>query len=121
MNLWQKKKITKKGRGILKILMFVLGGLFLIGAGLGAGFLMFGGTQSDPSEEIEQIIERKMIEAEEEKAAEEVAAEGEQKVAKETPEGYVYDYLFRISWYFYHKPDEVTKVPPSWSWCFHPI
>ena len=76
----------KKSRGILKILMFVVGALILIGAGLGAGFLMFGSTNPDPSEEIEQIIERKMIEAEEEKAAEEVAAEGEQKVSKETPE-----------------------------------
>ena len=76
----------KKSRGILKILMFVFGGLILIGAGLGAGFLMFASTNPDPSEEIEQIIERKMIEAEEEKAAEEVAAEGEQKVSKETPE-----------------------------------
>ena len=76
----------KKSRGILKILMFVFGALFLVGAGLGAGFLMFGSTNPDPSEEIEQIIERKMIEAEEEKAAEEVAAEGEQKVSKETPE-----------------------------------
>ena len=76
----------KKSRGILKILMFVFGGLILIGAGLGAGFLMFASTNPEPSEEIEQIIERKMIEAEEEKAAEEVAAEGEQKVSKETPE-----------------------------------
>ena len=76
----------KKSRGILKILMFVFGGLILIGAGLGAGFLMFGSAQPDPSEEIEQIIERKMIEAEEEKAAEEEVADGEQKVSKETPE-----------------------------------
>ena len=76
----------KKSRGILKILMFVFGGLFLIGAGLGAGFFMFGGSQPDPSEEIEQIIERKMVEAEEQKAAEEEASEGEQKVSKETPE-----------------------------------
>ena len=34
----------KKSRGILKILMFVFGALILIGAGLGAGFLMFGST-----------------------------------------------------------------------------
>ena len=45
----------KKSRGILKILMFVFGALILIGAGLGAGFLMFGSTNPDPSEEIEQI------------------------------------------------------------------
>jgi len=76
----------KKSRGILKILGFVFGGLFLVGAGLGVGFFLFGGNQPDPSEEIEQIIERKMAEADEQKAAEEKAAEGNSKVAKETPE-----------------------------------
>jgi flagellar FliL protein len=76
----------KKSRGILKILSFVFGGLFLVGAGLGAGFFMFSSNQPDPSEEIEQIIERKMVEADEKKAAEDKAAEGESKVAKETPE-----------------------------------
>jgi len=77
---------AKKSRGILKILGFAFGGLFLVGAGLGAGFFLFGGNQPDPSEEIEQIIERKMAEADEQKAAEEKAAEGTSKVAKETPE-----------------------------------
>ena len=76
----------KKSRGILKILGFVFGGLFLVGAGLGGGFFLFGSDQPDPSEEIEQIIERKMTEAEEKKAADEKAAEGETKVSKETPE-----------------------------------
>ena len=76
----------KKKSGIFKILGFAFGGLFLVGAGLGAGFVMFGSTQPDPSEEIEQIIERKMVEAEEKKAADEKAQEGETKVAKETPE-----------------------------------
>jgi flagellar FliL protein len=47
---------------------------------------LFGSDQPDPSEEIEQIIERKMTEAEEKKAADEKAAEGETKVPKETPE-----------------------------------
>ena len=81
-----EKNQPKKSRGILKILGFVFGGLFLVGAGLGAGFFMFGSNQPDPSEEIEQIIERKMVEADEMKAADEKAAEGESKVAKETPE-----------------------------------
>jgi flagellar FliL protein len=81
-----EKNQPKKSRGILKILGFALGGLLLVGAGLGAGFFMFGSNQPDPSEEIEQIIERKMVEAEEKKAADEKAAEGESKVAKETPE-----------------------------------
>ena len=81
-----ENKQPKKSRGILKILAFVFGGLFLVGAGLGVGFFMFGSDQPDPSEEIEQIIERKMVEADEKKAAEEKAAESESKVAKETPE-----------------------------------
>ena len=81
-----ENKQPKKSRGILKILAFVFGGLFLVGAGLGVGFFMFGSNQPDPSEEIEQIIERKMVEADEKKAAEEKAAESESKVAKETPE-----------------------------------
>ena len=81
-----ENKQPKKSRGILKILAFVFGGLFLVGAGLGVGFFMFGSNQPDPSEEIEQIIERKMVEADEKKAAEEKASESESKVAKETPE-----------------------------------
>ena len=81
-----ENKQPKKSRGILKILAFVFGGLFLVGAGLGVGFFMFGSDQPDPSEEIEQIIERKMVEADEKKAAEEKASESESKVAKETPE-----------------------------------
>ena len=76
----------KKNSGMLKILMFVFGGLFLIGAGLGAGFFLFGSDQPDPSGEIERIIDQKMGEAEEKKVADEEAADGEQKVSKETPE-----------------------------------
>ena len=76
----------KKNRGIMKILMFVFGGLLLIAAGLGAGFFLFGSDQPDPSEEIEQIIDRKMVEAEEKKSSDEEAVEGEEKVSKETPE-----------------------------------
>ena len=76
----------KKRGGLVKILLFGFGGVALIGIGLGVGFVLFGGTQSDPSEEIEQIIERKMDEADAEKIAEEEAAKGDGKVAKETPE-----------------------------------
>ena len=76
----------KKRGGLVKILLFTFGGLALIGIGLGAGFVLFGGAQSDPSEEIEQIIERKMEEADAKKIAEEEAAKGDSKVVKETPE-----------------------------------
>ena len=76
----------KKRGGLVKILLFAFGGIALIGIGLGVGFVLFGSTQPDPSEEIEQIIERKMEEADAEKLAEEEAAKGDSKVAKETPE-----------------------------------
>ena len=70
----------------MKILLFAFGGIALIGIGLGVGFVLFGGAQSDPSEEIEQIIERKMEEADAQKIAEEEAEKGDGKVAKETPD-----------------------------------
>ena len=76
----------KKRSGLLKILLFAFGGIALIGIGLGVGFVLFGGAQSDPSEEIEQIIERKMEEADAQKIAEEEAEKGDGKVAKETPD-----------------------------------
>ena len=77
----------KKRGPMLRILAFALGGLLLIAAGLGGGYLLFGSSQPDPSEEIESIIEKKMDEAEAERVAEEeVAADEASKVAKEAPE-----------------------------------
>lgn len=76
----------KKSKGFLiKIILFVVGGLVLIGAGLGVGYMLFGAAQPDPSEQIEEIIERKMQEAE---AAEQEALDNAtaQRVSKETPE-----------------------------------
>ena len=76
----------KKRGGLVKILLFAFGGIALIGIGLGVGFVLFGSAQPDPSEEIEQIIERKMEEADAKKLAEEEAEKGDGKVVKETPE-----------------------------------
>jgi len=77
----------KKRGPLLRILAFALGGLLLIAAGLGGGYLLFGSGQSNPSEEIESIIEKKMEQAEAERAAEEDSAADEaSKVAKEAPE-----------------------------------
>ena len=80
----------KKRGGLVKILLFAFGGIVLIGIGLGVGFVLFGSTQPDPSEEIEQIIERKMEEADAKKLAEEETALGDSKVAKETPDEEVF-------------------------------
>ena len=74
----------KKKGGLLKIIIFAVGGLGLIGAGLGIGFLLFGGGPADPSEEIEEIIERKL--KEEQLAAEAEAAEPSGPIMKESPE-----------------------------------
>ena len=50
----------KSKGGLLKIILFVVGGIVLIAVGLGVGYFVFGSSQPDPSEEIEAIIERKM-------------------------------------------------------------
>ena len=46
-----------------KILIFGGGGILLIAIGLGVGYVVFGSSQPDPSEQIEEIIDRKMKEA----------------------------------------------------------
>ena len=77
---------------VKKLLIFGGGGLVLIAIGLGAGWLIFSGGQPDPSEEIEEIIERKMQERE--------AAEAEadnstpQKMSKDTPEEEVFETIY---------------------------
>ena len=76
----------KKKGFILRILIFVVAGLILIGAGLGGGYILFGSSQPDPSDEIEAIIEKKMAEADAERVAAEEAALSNEKVVKETPD-----------------------------------
>ena len=50
----------KKRGGLIKIIAMVLGGLLLVGAGVGAGYVLFGSQAPSPSEEIEDIIDKKM-------------------------------------------------------------
>ncbi len=99
----------KKKGFILRILIFVVAGLVLIGAGLGGGYILFGGSQPDPSEEIESIIEKKMAEVEAEREAEEEAALSNDKVVKETPdiETFVTTY-FEFPGHFYNKFAGIT-------------
>ena len=83
----------KAGGGLVKKLaIFGGGGLLLIVIGLGAGYLIFGSTQPDPSEEIEEIIERKMQERE----AAEVEADNAtpSKQSKDTPEEEVFETIY---------------------------
>ena len=84
----------KAGSGLVKkLLIFGGGGLLLIAIGLGGGYLIFGGSQPDPSEEIEEIIERKMQERE---AAEVEQADNStpQKLSKDTPEEEVFETIY---------------------------
>ena len=83
----------KSGGGLVKKLaIFGGGGLLLIVIGLGAGYLIFGSSQPDPSEEIEEIIERKMQERE----AAEIEADNAtpSKQSKDTPEEEVFETIY---------------------------
>ena len=83
----EENEEPKKKSGLVKILIFVFAGILLVAAGLAGGYLIFGNTQPDPSEEIDAIIEKTKEEAEAEKqAALEQAQNTAEKVAKEKPE-----------------------------------
>ena len=67
-----------KKSNLLKIIIFVVGGILLIAIGLGIGYFLFGGEpEPDPSAEVNQIIEGK--EAEKKKTAEIENKEGEEE------------------------------------------
>ena len=83
----------KAGSGLVKkLLIFGGGGLLMIVIGVAAGWLIFGSSQPDPSEEIEEIIERKMQERE----AAELEADNStpQKQSKDTPEEEVFEPIY---------------------------
>ena len=83
----------KAGGGLVKkLLIFGGGGLLMIAVGLGAGWLIFGSAQPDPSEEIEEIIERKL--AERETAEAEADNSTPQKQSKDTPEDDVFETIY---------------------------
>ncbi len=53
-----KEEEQQKKGGILKIILFAIGGILLIVLGLGIGYFIFSGeTEQDPSQEVNQIIE----------------------------------------------------------------
>ena len=68
----------------LKLILMIVGGIVLLGAGLGIGILVGGGESSDPSTEISQIIEKK--ENPESKDDEGEESEGSEEVAQDCTE-----------------------------------
>ena len=84
----------KAGGGLVKkLLIFGGGGLVMIAVGLGAGWLIFGSAQPDPSEEIEEIIERKLAERETAEAEADNSTEPQEQ-SKDMPEEDVFETIY---------------------------
>ena len=103
-----------KKSGILKIILFTFGGVLLIVIGLGIGYFLFGGEpETDPSAEVNQIIdgEQKPTKEDEEKKGE-GEEEGEdgimKKNVKEVPEVDAYE-----TTYFEFPGDFTTNLKNS--------
>lgn len=89
----------KKKSGILKILIFVLGGLVILGIGLGAGYVLFGAKPDSPEQLAASIIERNgqaPVPSEEEDAegGEDESRPKPEKVTKESPKDEVFQTLY---------------------------
>ena len=102
----------KKKRGLIKIVIFVVAGLLLVGIGLGAGWFIFRAPPSDPAQIADEIIARETAAAAPAAPAEGQAAEGEEgaegeggppeKVSKDSPKEEIFRTLY------YEIPGNIT-------------
>ena len=102
----------KKKSNIMTILIFVVAGFVLVAVGLGIGFMVFGGSQSNPQDIANEIVmQREGEEVEEEpefpcktdaegndiidkETGECVPDRGPEKISKETPKQEVFQTLY---------------------------
>lgn len=89
----------KKKSGILKILIFVVGGLAVLGIGLGAGYVLFGSQPDSPEQLAAGIIERNgpapaQSEADDAEGGEDESRPKPEKVTKESPKDEVFQTLY---------------------------
>ena len=81
-----KDENEKKG-GIVKIAIFAVAGLVLLGIGLGIGALIFsGGSEPDPSAEVSEILDGNKSPVEDKKDEEDESSEEESEVEMECTE-----------------------------------
>ena len=81
-----KDENEKKG-GIVKIAIFAVAGLVLLGIGLGIGALIFsGGSEPDPSAEVSEILDGNKAPVEDKKDEEDESSEEESEVEMECTE-----------------------------------
>ena len=55
----EEEEQPKKKSNIVTILIFVVAGFVLVGVGLGAGFMIFGGSQNNPQDITNEIVSQK--------------------------------------------------------------
>ena len=101
----------KKKSNIMTILIFVVAGFVLVAVGLGIGFMVFGGSQSNPQDIANEIVMQKEGTVEEEpefpcktdaegndiineETGECVPDRGPEKISKETPKQEVFQTLY---------------------------
>ncbi len=76
----------KKSGNLILIIILIVAGFLLMGGGVGLGYVLFAMNPPDPSQEVEEIIEAKETEKDEDEMAEgEGEEEMSERVARETP------------------------------------
>lgn len=93
----EEEEPKKKKSGIVKILIFAVLGLVMMGAGLGVGYVLFGTASNSPEQIAAEIIERNRAPAADvaEVETEETAGDGTpQPVSKDSIKNEVFETLY---------------------------